>query len=156
MTISCIMAVDNIGGIAKNGTLPWNYPKDMQFFKKTTMGSTVIMGMNTFKTLSKPLPGRINIVLTRGPIGVGNDVQFMNFKMVEDMLKNNSKDIFIIGGKELLKLTIKYCTTLYLTTFTQNHDCDLFIENLFDNFIFKELLYIDDDMKIECFNICNN
>jgi dihydrofolate reductase len=51
-------------GIGFEGNIPWSYPMDMAHFKKTTYGHFVMMGMTTWKSIGKPLPGRINIILT--------------------------------------------------------------------------------------------
>ena len=60
-----IVAVDRNGAIGKGGKLPWHYSADMKFFKQTTMGNACVMGYNTWLTLKKPLPNRLNIVLSR-------------------------------------------------------------------------------------------
>ena len=65
MTISLIVAASENNVIGKNNQLPWHLPNDLKFFKNTTWGMPVIMGRKTFESINKPLPGRINIVITR-------------------------------------------------------------------------------------------
>jgi dihydrofolate reductase len=65
MRISMIAAVAKNRVIGRSGKIPWRIPEDLAFFKRTTMGSVLIMGRKTFDSLGKPLPGRTNIVLTR-------------------------------------------------------------------------------------------
>src|SRR5258708_31759833 len=60
-----IVAVDTNGAIGKGGTLPWHYSADMKFFKETTTGHACVMGHKTLLSLKKPLPNRLNIVLSR-------------------------------------------------------------------------------------------
>lgn len=60
-----IAAVADDWAIGKANTLPWHLPADLKFFKKTTMGCPVIMGRATFLSIGRPLPGRLNIVLSR-------------------------------------------------------------------------------------------
>src|SRR5258705_10053020 len=60
-----IVAVDRNGAIGKDGRLPWHYSADMKFFKETTTGHACVMGYNTWLTLKRPLPNRLNIVLSR-------------------------------------------------------------------------------------------
>ena len=66
--INLIVAIGNNNVIGKGNKLPWHYEEDMQYFKKTTMGNTVIMGEMTFKSiisyLNKPLAGRTNVIAT--------------------------------------------------------------------------------------------
>ena len=69
-TLNVIFARAANGVIGKDNTLPWRLPEDMAHFKRTTMGSPVIMGRKTWDSLPprfRPLPGRLNIVLTRQP-----------------------------------------------------------------------------------------
>ena len=70
--VTIIVACTSNGGIGHEGGIPWQIREDMRHFKKTTMGSTVIMGRNTWESLppsSKPLKGRNNIVVTSDPLG---------------------------------------------------------------------------------------
>ncbi|MGN0728992.1 dihydrofolate reductase [Treponema sp.] len=100
-----------------DGTLPWkNSPllseecrTDMDFFRKTTCGKTVIMGFNTFKTLSAPLKNRINIVIKRGaPCAqiLRSDREFQFFPSLEAALKAADflcpDEIFLIGGQKII------------------------------------------------------
>src|SRR5262245_43404899 len=62
-----IAAVAENGVIGSHGAIPWRLPSDFAFFKRTTMGKPRIMGRRTFESIGKPLPGRINIVVTRQP-----------------------------------------------------------------------------------------
>ena len=65
MIISLIVAASENNAIGKNNQLLWHLPNDLRFFKNTTWGMPVIMGRKTFESVNKPLPGRINIVITR-------------------------------------------------------------------------------------------
>ena len=65
MTISCIVAVDNNLAIGAGNQIPWYLPADLRYFKKITTPHHVIMGRNTYESIGKPLPNRINIVITR-------------------------------------------------------------------------------------------
>src|SRR5262249_43814184 len=65
MAIIGIVAVDRNLAIGKGGTLPWHYSADLKFFKQTTVGNAVVMGNRTWQSLKRPLPDRLNVVLTR-------------------------------------------------------------------------------------------
>lgn len=67
MKTTIVVAISRNNVIGKDRGLPWHYPQDLRFFKRTTMGHPVVMGRKTFETLRRPLPGRQNIVLTRNP-----------------------------------------------------------------------------------------
>ena len=64
-TITIVVAADERDGIGRAGQLPWHLPADLRRFKSLTMGKPMIMGRKTFESIGKPLPGRLNIVVTR-------------------------------------------------------------------------------------------
>lgn len=61
-----IAAISENRAIGKDGKIPWYIPEDWKHFKETTAGSPIIMGRKTYESIGRPLPGRENIVLTRG------------------------------------------------------------------------------------------
>lgn len=65
MKVSLIAAVAQNRVIGINNTLPWQLPEDLAFFKQYTMGKPVIMGRKTYESIRRPLPGRLNIVISR-------------------------------------------------------------------------------------------
>jgi dihydrofolate reductase len=65
MAIIGIVAIAKNFAIGKDGKLPWHYSADLKFFKQTTVNNAVVMGFNTWKSIGKPLPKRLNIVLSR-------------------------------------------------------------------------------------------
>src|SRR5918993_1480493 len=69
MAIIGIVAVDRAGAIGKGGSLPWRYSADLKHFKEQTSGHAVVMGRRTWASLKRPLPNRLNIVLSRGDGG---------------------------------------------------------------------------------------
>ena len=83
--------------IGDQGSLPWNLPDEMAHFKRTTLGSPVIMGRRTFQSLDRPLPGRHNIVLSRRGLAVpaGVDVA-KDFDAA--LAAAGAGDCFVIGG----------------------------------------------------------
>ena len=66
MKISIIAAMDEKRGIGKDGKLPWNIPSELKHFKEITMGHPIIMGRKTYEAIGRSLPGRTNIIITRG------------------------------------------------------------------------------------------
>src|SRR5205085_6713221 len=105
MAIIGIVAVDRNGAIGKGGGLPWHYSADMKFFKEQTTGHAVVMGHKTWLTLKKPLPGRLNIVLTkRTDVEPRESVVWMRDRQSVLALKDYLKcDLFIIGGAQIFE-----------------------------------------------------
>jgi dihydrofolate reductase len=95
-----IVAIARDNAIGKNGKLPWYYPADLKFFKETTMGSAIVMGSNTWRSIGKPLPGRLNIVLSRaGIIDIFPDVMRLGSALeVLTLSQYLNRDVFVIGG----------------------------------------------------------
>lgn len=67
MIISLIVAMDRNRVIGRNNEMPWHLPTDLQFFKRITMGKPLIIGRKTHESIGRPLPGRMNIVVSRNP-----------------------------------------------------------------------------------------
>ena len=95
-----IVAISKNYAIGKDGKLPWHYSADLKFFKETTTGNAVVMGANTWRSIGKPLPNRLNIVLSRsGKIETPPDVMKLSSKdEVIELSKYLNRDVFIIGG----------------------------------------------------------
>lgn len=112
--MNIIVAIAQNNAIGKDNQLLWHISEDLKYFKRTTLGFTVVMGKNTFLSIGKPLPGRKNIVISSTLEETqGVDV----FKSVETFLElySNEENIFIIGGGALYKTLLPYCQTLYIT-----------------------------------------
>ncbi len=117
MIISAIVATDEQGTIGKDNDIPWYLPADLQFFKRTTMGSPIIMGRKTFLSIGRPLPKRTNIVLSRDPFFVANGVLVVH--SLEEALSLDvcqaAGEVFIIGGGEIYRRAMPYLDRVYLT-----------------------------------------
>jgi len=105
-----IVAVARNGAIGKGGKLPWHYSADMKFFKETTTGNACVMGYKTWLTLKKPLPNRLNIVLSRKSeiepqecVTVCRDVA-----SVLSLAKDLKSDLFVIGGEQVYRSFLPY------------------------------------------------
>lgn len=137
--ICSIFAIDAVGGIGKNGTLPW--PKDsedLQWFKKNTTGEVVVMGRNTWEDpmMPKPLPNRINVVVAKKDVTYADKVN-MIINTEQSSLKTTLKsletyfalrNVWIIGGSRLLKGTHQFIERVYLTRFDDSYECDVTID----------------------------
>jgi len=105
MAIIGIVAVARNLAIGKEGKLPWHYPADLKHFKRTTMGNVVVMGSNTWRSIGKTLPGRLNIVLSRrAQIDSGHDLLFLRSEMeAVDLAGYLKGDLFVIGGSAVYR-----------------------------------------------------
>ncbi len=120
MRIIIIVAVAANGVIGRaNGEMPWHVKEDFQHFKKTTMGSPIIMGRKSFESLGKPLKGRENIVVTRN---ANLNYDFDDVKIVlslneaiEYYKSLNTEKIFITGGREIYKQSISIADEMIIS-----------------------------------------
>ncbi len=105
-TITGIVAVDRNGAIGKGGRLPWHYPADLKFFKGQTTGHACVMGYRTWLSLKRPLPNRLNIVLSRGGAGEARgSVLWLRDRESVLSLKDYLKgDLFVIGGAQIFEM----------------------------------------------------
>ena len=95
-----IVAVAKNNAIGKDGKLPWHYSADLKFFKETTTGHAVVMGFNTWRAIGKPLPNRLNIVLSRSA-QLDDDANLLFLRSKDQVTKLSEFlkcDLFIIGG----------------------------------------------------------
>ena len=115
--ISLISAADENNAIGFENDLPWHLPKDMKFFKDKTWGMPIVMGRKSFDGLGKPLPGRMNVVITtQENLKIDGATVVHN---LDDAIKAaktaNVNEIMVIGGGEIYKLAIEIADTIYLT-----------------------------------------
>lgn len=111
--ISMISSVGKNRELGKNNDLIWHFKEDMKFFKETTMGHTVVMGYNTYKSLPGDLPGRHIIVVTSRNLDGVEVVN--NIDEIVTEYKNSDEEIFICGGASIYRQFLPYADKLYLT-----------------------------------------
>ena len=112
-----IAAVAKNGAIGKKGKLPWHYSADMKFFKRTTMGHAVVMGRKTWLTLKKPLPNRLNLVLSRDS-NLEPQESLVVLNDIDSVLSFNnslSTDMFVIGGAQIYAAFMSYIEKWIIT-----------------------------------------
>ena len=115
--LKMILATGLNGELGKNNQLLMHIPEDLKHFKKVTDGKVVVMGRKTAESLpnGKPLPNRINIVMTRQPYENGCE-GFLRCNDYKKVLKiAETEDVFIIGGAEIYKLFEDYVDEIYWT-----------------------------------------
>jgi dihydrofolate reductase len=120
MIISLLVAASENNVIGKNNQLLWHLPNDMKYFKNVSWAMPIIMGRKTYESLgSKPLNGRINIILTSkkelasttGGLQIANNIKDAIAKAVA----TDCKEVFVIGGGEIFKEFFSQANRIYMT-----------------------------------------
>lgn len=125
MTLALIVAHDPDLVIGKDGTLPWHYPEDLKYFKRTTMGHPLLMGRGVFEELDeKPLPGRENIVLSRSRT-YDHVPTFSSINEALDYLRLADM-VFVIGGGEIYNQTLSKADKLFVTEIHETFEGDTY------------------------------
>ena len=150
--MSIIIAVDSDGGFGKDGKIPWNFPEDLKHFQKITKDGICIMGRNTYEDMynmviqrrkkkskkkskktpteiTEILPGRRSFVvsnkqdwLPQGASKVGSIREAIN-----NLDRNEKREIFIIGGRRIFMEALTWATTIYMTIVRGDpYDCDIY------------------------------
>ena len=131
--VTIIAAIANNRCIGKDGKLPWHIPEDLQRFKETTMGHTVIMGRKTWESIPekfRPLPGRLNIVVTRqADYPLPADVE-RSTAIAETIALHRSENLFVIGGADIYSQAMPLADRLLITEVDQVVDGDAFFPEI--------------------------
>ncbi|MFM2232851.1 MAG: hypothetical protein RJB31_1552, partial [Bacteroidota bacterium] len=140
--ISLVVAASENNAIGQNNALLWKLPNDMKFFKNLTWGMPVIMGRKTFESMaSRPLSGRINIVISRNPDALPIMENVWPANSLENAISlSHSTDCleaFIIGGGDIYKQSITIADRIYMTRVHAHYpDADTFFPTI-DESLFK-------------------
>lgn len=132
--VSIVVATGKNGAIGVNNRLPWHLPEDLQHFKNTTMGHTLVMGRKTFESIGKALPGRRTIVLTQA--STWNHVGCETASSIEAALTLSSttpeRQVFIVGGAQVYAKTLaaNLATEIVLTEVDISPEADAFFPPL--------------------------
>ena len=128
MVISHLFAASENNVIGNHNQIPWNLPNDLKFFKNKSWGMPVIMGRNTYESLDKPLPGRINVVITTNKDWKRDDVAVSHTidEAIKKACEADCNEIFIIGGGEIFKQSMDIVNRIYLTRVHTTIDGDVF------------------------------
>ena len=130
--IYAIVHADKEWGIGKGNDMMFSLPKDMKFFRETTMGHTVVMGGKTLRSFpgQKPLKNRVNIVLSRGRVR-DDCIIVPSYEALKNEIKaRRNEDIFVIGGGEIYKELLPYCHGAYVTKVDAIGGAEVFFPNL--------------------------
>ena len=135
-----ILAVDQNWGIGKDNEMLFHLKKDLQHFKDLTIGNIVIMGRSTYESIGKALANRDNLVLTRNKDYKLDDA--LIFNNIDDLLaylNGKSKEVFVIGGSEIVEIFLSYVDEAIITKIKAKKDADTYLHN-FDQDPYFEII----------------
>ncbi|ASQ47242.1 dihydrofolate reductase [Legionella clemsonensis] len=146
-TISLIAAIDENYGLGKDNHLLCHLPADLKHFKALTMGKPIIMGKKTFTSIGKPLPGRLNIVLSK-QIKKINGVEVAESLEKALALVTEVPEVMIIGGATVYQQALAKASTMYLTKIHHQFEADVFFPKFDEtNWQVKEAVFFPKDEK---------
>jgi dihydrofolate reductase len=129
MTLSLIVAAAQNGVIGKDGKMPWRLPDESAYFRQTTLGHPVITGRKNYEAMGRPLPDRLNVVITRQPdykvpdgVAVIHNLQ----EALELPQVKSAPEVFIIGGAQIYGEAMPFADKLYLTDIDAKIEGDTF------------------------------
>jgi dihydrofolate reductase len=135
-----IVAVAEDGVIGRGGDLPWRLSEDLKWFKRITLGHTILMGRKTWESLPGALPSRQNWVLSRTANQKDGMSVFRSMEEVQQALVP-SQTLFIIGGGEIYSMALPLCHELFISEVRRKvPDGDAFFPNYKDQFRPVEVL----------------
>ena len=129
MMIRAILACDENWGIGKSGALPWPHnPADLKWFKASTLNHTIVMGKATWDSLPvKPLPNRVNVVVSSSDILAKVDVLSITDLRRRLSSMDTEQDVWIIGGARLIEGMMDYIDEFHLSQINGTYNCDTFL-----------------------------
>lgn len=130
MKLILIAAMAKNRAIGLNNNIPWHIPEEIQFFKKTTMGHALIMGRKTFESIAMPLPGRLNVVLSRS-----SNYNLPGCRVASSLTAGiecckGYQKIFVIGGRSLYEEAMDMVDTILLSVLDRNYEGDTFFPQI--------------------------
>ena len=143
-----VVAIAKNRVIGKDGKLPWHFSSDLKHFKQLTWGNTILMGRKTFESLGKPLPGRINFVLSRSAGKPVDGTKF--FTLLDEALRAvTTPHCYVIGGAEIFQETIGKIDGIYLTQIEEEYEGDVYYPELPAHFKEKDRQKLQDHPRLE-------
>ena len=129
MTLSLIVAMTKNRVIGKDNQMPWHLPADLAWFRRNTLGKPVVMGRKTFTSIGRPLPKRVNVVLSRSPFEHDGVIWHNSLESAVNFLYD-FQEIMLIGGWEVFKQYLQQVDKLYLTEIQAELDGDTFFPEI--------------------------
>ena len=138
--MKAIVAMTHDRVIGWRGKMPWHLPEDFRWFRQATLTHAVLMGRKTLESIGRPLPGRLNLVATRGPAidlpGVVTITDLSAFQEADFA----PREIWVAGGAEIYARMLPQCTELYVSLVAGKYEGDTFFPPFEDDFVFVEIV----------------
>ncbi|WP_404368536.1 dihydrofolate reductase [Marinobacter sp.] len=122
MRKALIVAMSRNRVIGRNNKLPWYLPGDLRYFKQVTMGKPIIMGRKTWDSIGRPLPGRLNVVVSRDPDWEAPDGTVKAGSLEDAFVRaearaeiENREEIMVIGGGQIYAEALPHVDRMYVT-----------------------------------------
>ena len=154
--LKAIAAMARNRTIGRAGTIPWRISDELRWFKRATLGHTVLMGRKTFESLGRPLPNRRNLVATRG------EGTFEGATVVRDLdafdpaaYAEPGTDVFIIGGAEIYTRMLPRCSELLLTVLPVDVEGDTVFPEFEPGFLFREVVLTHPEFEVRRYERVN-
>ncbi len=157
--INIIAAVAANGVIGSGGKIPWYIPQDMHYFRRITSGHIIIMGRRSFEEIGRPLPDRLNIVVSRSKSFRSSELITAKslgqaVELAEKEIKNGKlrREIFLCGGAGIYREGLGIADRLYLTELDREYEGDVY----FPHFSGKDFRLVSSERCDEaelCFNV---
>ena len=144
MTISIIAAMDQHRLIGRDSSLPWRLPADLKHFRKMTLGKPVLMGRKTFESIGRPLPKRINLVITHNQDYYADGCVVVHSAGEALAAVSAHEEIMIIGGASIYAQFLPNADRLYLTQIHRSFEGNVYFP-AFDSREWRESKRIDCD-----------
>ena len=153
MKITIVAAIASNNVIGQKNSLPWDIPEDLKRFKQLTSGHTILMGRKTFDSIGRPLPNRINIVMTKDTNYQKEGVEIVfDEREALNLIKDLNQEVFIIGGSKIYELFEPWATSLMITRVLKDFEGDAFFPNInWNNWLIKNKEeFLDEKSGISC------
>ncbi len=118
--------------IGNDGKLPWKVPGDLKWVKTCTYGHAIVMGRKTLESMGKPLPGRLNIVLSQSLQEIEGCLVLPDFEALKQF--RTDRELWIFGGANLYEQALPFVGDLYLTLIRAQPEGDTFFPEFEDRF----------------------
>lgn len=141
------VSMNGVIGNSADNSIPWYLPRDLQHFKKTTLGKTIVMGSKTWASLPfRPLKGRRNVVISRQEIGfVGADAQYSSLK--EALEKEDN--VIVIGGGQIYEDCLQYNPKrMFVTIVDAEFNGDIKFPIIGEDMLLSDLLNVGDVLYV--------
>jgi len=112
---SLVVAMARNRVIGRDNRLPWRLPADLAYFKQVTMGHPVVMGRRTYESIGKPLPGRLNIVVSRNPAFRAPGCTVVSSLDEAWRVAGDAEEVCVIGGTSLFAESLPVADRIHLT-----------------------------------------